>query len=46
MIACRAEMAMVVTLREKTARSDDARSLLRQICQTEVDLLPDIRERL
>jgi len=45
MIAYRAETAMAVTLREKMARSDDARSLLRQIYQTEVDLIPHIGEK-
>jgi hypothetical protein len=42
MIAYRAETAMAATVREKLARSDDARALLRQIYQTEVDLIPDL----
>ena len=41
MIAYRAETSMAVTVREKLARADDARALLRQIYDTEVDLLPD-----
>jgi hypothetical protein len=40
MIAYRAETAMAATVRETMARSDDARALLRQIYQTEVDLMP------
>jgi len=42
MIAYRAETAMAATIREKLARFDDARALLRQIYQTEVDLTPDL----
>jgi hypothetical protein len=42
MIAYRAETAMAATIREKLARWHDARALLRQIYQTEVDLLPDL----
>jgi len=41
MIAYRAETSMASTVREKLKRSDDARSLLRQIYRTEVDLTPD-----
>lgn len=41
MISYRAETSMVGVLREKLAREDDARSLIRQIYQSEVDLLPD-----
>jgi hypothetical protein len=41
MIAYRAETAMASILREKLARSDDARALLRQIYNTEIDLIPD-----
>jgi hypothetical protein len=41
MIAYRAETAMAATVREKLVRSDDARALLRQIYQTEADLIPD-----
>jgi hypothetical protein len=41
MIAYRAETSMVSMIREKLRRSDDARSLLMQVFQTEVDLIPD-----
>jgi chromosome segregation ATPase len=41
MLAYRAETSMAVTVREKLARSEDARALLRQIYSTEVDLIPD-----
>ena len=41
MIAYRAETSMASTVREKLKRSDDARALLRQIYDTEVDLKPD-----
>lgn len=41
MIAYRAETAMVNIVRETMSRGDDARSLLRAIYETEVDLLPD-----
>ena len=43
MIAYRAETAMAATMREKLARSDDARALLRQIYNTEADLVPDLQ---
>jgi hypothetical protein len=42
MISYRAETAMASLLDPKLARGDDARSLLRQIYNTEVDLLPDL----
>src|SRR5712691_7384591 len=42
MISYRAETSMAATVREKLARSDDARSLLRQIYSTEVDLIPNL----
>ena len=42
MIAYRAETSMASTVREKLKRSDDARALLRQIYDTEVDLTPDL----
>jgi hypothetical protein len=42
MISYRAETAMVSLLEPKLARCDDARALLRQIYNTEVDLLPDL----
>ena len=41
MISYRAETAMVSVLRDRLARSDDARALARQIYETDVDLLPD-----
>jgi hypothetical protein len=41
MIAYRAETAMAQILHQKMARHDDARSLLRAIYNTEVDILPD-----
>ena len=41
MIAYRAETAMVQTIRHQMTRHDDARSLLRAIYGTEVDLVPD-----
>ena len=43
MIAYRAETSMVSIVREKLARADDARSLLLQILNTEVDLAPDLQ---
>ena len=43
MIAYRAETSLASLLREHLVRSDDARALLRQIFQNEVDLLPDSR---
>lgn len=42
MIAYRAETSLVSLLREHLARSDDARTLVRQIFETEADLLPDL----
>lgn len=42
MIAYRAETAMAYVLRDKMARVDDARSLVRQLFRTEADLLPDV----
>jgi hypothetical protein len=42
MIAYRAETSMVSIIREKLGRADDARSLLLQIFDTEVDLVPDL----
>ena len=41
MISYRAETSMASVLREVMARSDDARSLLCQVYNTEADLLPD-----
>ena len=42
LIAYRAETSMASVLREKLSRPDDARSLLRQIYGTVVDLIPDL----
>jgi hypothetical protein len=42
MIAYRAETSMSSTIRETLKRTDDARALLRQIYDTEVDLVPDL----
>lgn len=42
MIAYRAETAMVNTVREKLSRKDDARSLIRDLCNSEADILPEI----
>jgi len=41
MVAYRAETAMVQIARQKMTRHDDARSLLRAIYNTEVDIVPD-----
>jgi hypothetical protein len=41
MISYRAETSMASIVREKLARSDDARALLRQIFTAPVDLIPD-----
>ena len=41
MIAYRAETAMTAIVREKLARHDDARALLRDLFRSEADLLPD-----
>jgi transposase-like protein len=41
MIGYRAETSLASLLREHLARSDDARALLRQIFNNEVDLVPD-----
>jgi hypothetical protein len=45
MIAYRAETSMASTVREKLKRSDDARALLRQIYDTEADLMPDLESK-
>ncbi len=41
MIAYRAETAMVGIVRERLARQDDARALIRDLCTAEADILPD-----
>ena len=43
MISYRAETSMVGILRENMSRGDDARALLRQIYDTECDLIPDLQ---
>lgn len=45
LIAYRAETSLASVLREKLARSDDARALLRHIFRTEVDLAPDLQAK-
>jgi hypothetical protein len=42
MIAYRAETALVNIVREKLSRKDDARSLIRDLCISNADILPDI----
>jgi len=46
MVAYRSETAMVNILREKMARHDDARQLIASIYKSEVDLLPDYKNKL
>jgi hypothetical protein len=46
MIAYRAETAMASIVREALARTDDSRSLLRDLFRSEADLLPDLEHRL
>ena len=41
MVAYRAETAMAQIVRQKMTRHDDARSLLRAVYNTEVDMIPD-----
>ncbi len=45
MIAYRAETSLVSILHEHLARSDDARTLIRQIFETEADLLSDLTSK-
>jgi hypothetical protein len=45
MIAYRAETSMVSIVREKLARTDDGRALLRQIFATPADLIPDLSQQ-
>jgi hypothetical protein len=45
MIAYLAETAMAQILREKMKRHDDARSLLRAIYSTEIDIAPDLQAK-
>jgi len=46
MIAYRAESAMASIVRESLARTDDARSLLRDLFCSEADLLPEMEQRV
>jgi transposase len=46
MIAYRAETALASIVREELARTDDARSLLRDLFCSEADLLPDLEQRV
>jgi hypothetical protein len=41
LIAYRAETALVAVVREKLAREDDGRALVRQVLSSAVDLRPD-----
>ena len=45
MVAYRAETAMAQILRQKMTRHDDARSLLRAVYTTEVDINPDMQAK-
>jgi len=45
LIAYRAETALVGTVREKLARPDDARALVRELMRTPADLIPDPQAR-
>ncbi len=44
MIAYRAETALASIVREELARTDDARSLLRDLFRSEADLTPDLEK--
>ncbi|HLN30680.1 MAG TPA: hypothetical protein VK395_23265 [Gemmataceae bacterium] len=46
MIAYRAETAMASIVREVLARTDDARSLLRDLFRSDADLVPDMEQRV
>jgi hypothetical protein len=46
MIAYRAETAMALIVREALARTDDGRSLLRDLFRSEADLFPDVEHGL
>ena len=45
LLAYRAETSMASVIREQLNRTDDARALLRQIYDTEVDLIPDLETK-
>ena len=46
MVAYRAETAMASIVRESLARTDDARSLLRDLFRSEADLVPDMEQKI
>jgi len=46
MIAYRAETAMASIVRESLVRTDDARSLLRDLFRSEADMLPDLEQQV
>ena len=46
MVAYRAETAMASIVRQSLARTDDARSLLRDLFRSEADLLPDVEQQV
>jgi transposase len=46
MIAYRAETALASIVREELARTDDARSLLRDLFRSEADLVPDLERQV
>jgi Transposase protein len=46
MVAYRAETAMAAIVREKLARTDDARALLRDLFRSEADLMPDLEQQV
>jgi hypothetical protein len=46
MVAYRAETAMASIVRESLARTDDARSLLRDLFRSEADLVPDVEQQV
>ncbi len=45
MIAYRAETSLAYTLKEQMSRQDDAKNLLRSICQMEADIIPNTKEK-
>ena len=45
LVAYRAETALVALAREQLARSEDARSLVRQIFESAVDLCPNLKQK-
>ena len=45
LIAYRAETALVSTVREKLARADDGRALVRELMRTPADLHPDLETK-